>query len=61
MSKNTKSIRQSNAVDMTTGTIWKQIVLFSLPLLFGPLFPPLYNTADSLVVGNFENDDTLRD
>ena len=59
MSKNTKSIRQSNAVDMTTGTIWKQIVLFSLPLLFGNIFQQLYNTVDSLVVGNFVGADAV--
>ena len=61
MSKDTKSIRQSNAVDMTTGTIWKQIVLFSLPLLFGNIFQQLYNTVDSLVVGNFVGADAVSD
>ena len=38
---------------MTEGTIWKKIVFFALPLFFGNLFQQLYNTADSLIVGNF--------
>ena len=38
---------------MTEGVIWKQLLLFSLPLLVGNLFQQLYNTVDSIVVGNF--------
>ena len=38
---------------MTEGTIWKKIVFFALPLFLGNLFQQLYNTADSLIVGNF--------
>ena len=38
---------------MTSGTIWKQMVFFALPLFFGNLFQQLYNTVDSLIVGNF--------
>ena len=36
---------------MTKGVIWKQILWFSLPLLLGNLFQQLYNTVDSIVVG----------
>ena len=38
---------------MTEGPIIKQIVLFSLPLMLGNAFQMLYNTVDSVVVGNF--------
>ncbi|MBQ3696949.1 MAG: MATE family efflux transporter, partial [Spirochaetales bacterium] len=40
-------------MDMTSGPIVRQIIMFSLPLLFGSLFQQLYNTVDTWVVGNF--------
>ena len=40
-------------VDLIKGSIWKSIVLFSIPLLIGNLFQQLYNTVDSYVVGNY--------
>lgn len=45
--------------DMTSGTIWKQIAAFSLPLMLGLLFQQLYNTVDTLVVGKFVNKQAL--
>lgn len=38
---------------MTTGSISKRIIAFAIPLFLGNLFQQLYNTADSLIVGNF--------
>lgn len=38
---------------MTEGVIWKELLLFSIPLLLGNLFQQLYNTVDSVVVGNY--------
>ena len=38
---------------MTEGSIWKNILLFSVPLILGNLLQQLYNTADSIIVGNF--------
>ena len=38
---------------MTEGVIWKQLLFFAIPLLLGNLFQLLYNTVDSIVVGNF--------
>lgn len=38
---------------MTEGVIWKQLILFSIPLLIGNLFQQLYNTVDSIIVGNY--------
>nr|WP_317399155.1 MATE family efflux transporter [uncultured Gemmiger sp.] len=36
-----------------TGSIPRQLILFFLPIWFGTLFQQLYNTADTLIVGNF--------
>jgi putative MATE family efflux protein len=38
--------------DLTTGSEARQIVVFTLPMLIGNVFQQLYNTVDSLVVGN---------
>ena len=39
--------------DLTRGTIWKSILYFALPLMIGSLFQQLYNTVDTIIVGNF--------
>lgn len=41
------------------GPIWKGIVSFAIPLFLGNLFQQLYNTVDSLIVGNFLGSDSL--
>ena len=38
---------------MTEGSIAKSILLFAVPLILGNLLQQLYNTADSIIVGNF--------
>ena len=38
---------------MTEGSIVKQVILFALPLMLGNVFQMLYNTVDSIVVGNY--------
>ncbi|MBQ8638381.1 MAG: MATE family efflux transporter [Lachnospiraceae bacterium] len=35
------------------GTIWKQLLLFFFPILFGAFFQQLYNTVDAVIVGRF--------
>ena len=44
---------------MTEGTIWKQILWFSIPLILGNLLQQMYNTVDSIVVGRFLGTDAL--
>ncbi len=44
---------------MTTGPIWKRITMFAMPIFLGNLFQQLYNTVDSLIVGNFLGSDAL--
>lgn len=38
---------------MTSGPIWKRMTFFAMPIFLGNLFQQLYNTVDSLIVGNF--------
>lgn len=44
---------------MTEGSAWKNLLIFSIPLLVGNLFQQLYNTADSVVVGNYIGKEAL--
>lgn len=44
---------------MTSGTIWKEILLFSIPLILGNLFQQLYNIVDSIIVGNVVGSNAL--
>ena len=39
--------------DMTEGSIWLHMIRFSVPMAVGLLFQPMYNTVDTLVVGQF--------
>ena len=50
---------QSSARDMTEGSILRQMVLFALPLMLGNVFQMLYNTVDSVIVGNFVSKQAL--
>ena len=44
---------------MTEGSSWKSILLFSVPLILGNMLQQLYNTADSIIVGNFVGSNAL--
>ena len=46
-------------VDMTEGSPWQKIVLFTVPMLVGNIAQQLYNTVDSVVVGNYVGDNAL--
>lgn len=46
-------------VDMTEGSPWKKIILFAVPMLVGNIAQQLYNTVDSVVVGNYVGDNAL--
>ncbi|HPE37099.1 MAG TPA: MATE family efflux transporter, partial [Spirochaetales bacterium] len=39
--------------DLTTGKEASVLVSFALPMLAGNVFQQLYNTVDSIIVGNF--------
>ena len=51
--------RKTTTRDMTGGPIVKQVILFCLPLMLGNIFQMLYNTVDSVVVGNFVGTEAL--
>lgn len=44
---------KKTSIDLTQGNIVKQMILFSFPILMGHVFQNLYNSVDSIVVGNF--------
>ena len=46
-------------VDMTVGKPWEDILLFTVPMLIGNIAQQLYNTVDSVVVGNYVGDNAL--
>lgn len=50
---------QGNRNKITEGVIWKQLLIFFFPLLFGTFFQQLYNTADAIVVGRFVGKEAL--
>jgi putative MATE family efflux protein len=41
------------AVLMTEGSVFKSILLFSVPLILGNLLQQMYNAVDSIIVGNY--------
>ena len=45
--------------DMTIGSPWKSIVMFTIPMLIGNIAQQLYNTVDSIVVGRYVGDNAL--
>ena len=51
--------KKTTARNMTVGPIFGQLVLFSLPLMLGNVFQMLYNTVDSIIVGNFVSKQAL--
>ena len=44
---------------MTEGAPWKHILRFALPVVAGSLLQQLYNTVDTIVVGNFSGEASL--
>lgn len=45
--------------NITEGVIWKQLLAFFFPLLFGTFFQQLYNTVDAVVVGQYVGKEAL--
>ena len=40
-------------IDLTRGSIIRQVLLFALPLCAGNILQQLYTTVDTLVIGNY--------
>ncbi len=51
--------RKRNDVDMTSGSIFRHLFYFAMPLLIGNIFQQLYNMVDSWVVGNYVSDEAF--
>ena len=56
--KNTANV-PANVNSITEGVIWKQLLIFFFPILFGTFFQQLYNTADAVIVGRFVGKEAL--
>ncbi len=52
-------VRKAAVHDMTDGPILRQLILFAMPLMLGNVFQMLYNTVDSVIVGNFVSKQAL--
>lgn len=44
---------QSSGIQMTSGSLWKNLFFFSLPLMFSQVIEVLFNMSDVAVVGKF--------
>lgn len=44
---------------ITEGVIWKQLLIFFFPIVFGTFFQQLYTTVDTMIVGHFIGKDAL--
>lgn len=53
------SMLRRKDTDMTAGSIPRLLISFAIPLLIGNLFQQLYNTVDSIVVGNYVGKEAL--
>ena len=51
--------KELSANQITEGVIWKQLLSFFFPILFGTFFQQLYNTTDAVIVGNFVGKEAL--
>lgn len=54
-----QNVMEKEVNSITEGVIWKQLLLFFFPILFGTFFQQLYNTVDAVVVGRFVGKEAL--
>ena len=50
---------QKGKIDMTTGHIMRNIILFAIPIIIGNVLQQLYTTVDALVIGKYCGDTSL--
>ena len=53
------SVLQRSGRDMTCGSIVGHLFFFAVPLLIGNIFQQMYNTVDSIIVGNYVGKEAL--
>ncbi len=52
-------VQENTENGITEGVIWKQLLLFFFPILFGTFFQQLYNAVDAVIVGQFVGKEAL--
>lgn len=52
---NAKTAKQ----DMTSGSVWKALLMFAVPIILGNVLQQLYNTVDGIIVGRVVNSNAL--
>ena len=50
---------QKNRSDLTTGTVWKKLLVFFLPIAAGTIFQQLYNAVDAFIVSKYVGTEAL--
>lgn len=55
----TRALRRRGGITMTEGSLLKNILLFSVPLIFSQLLQVMFNMADVAVVGKFSSASAL--
>ena len=45
--------RSNDRNDLTTGSVWKKLLIFLIPIAAGTILQQLYNAVDGLIVGRF--------
>lgn len=45
--------------DLTTGVVWKKLIVFFLPIAAGTIIQQLYNAVDGMIVGKFVSTEAL--
>lgn len=56
MAENAKvenTMKKKHTIEMTSGSLWKNIFLFSVPLMFAQILEVMFNLSDVAVVGRF--------
>lgn len=59
MEKIEKMEKKIEVNQITEGVIWKQLLIFFFPILFGTFFQQLYNTIDAVIVGKYVGKEAL--
>ncbi len=54
-----KTLSGKYSIDMCSGSIFKKMLKFALPLMLSGILQLLFNAADIIVVGNFAGDESL--
>ena len=53
------NMQKKNTIDMTRGSLWNKLLLFSLPLAASSILQQLFNSVDTAVVGRFASSRAL--